>query len=207
MSHTGDKKDKDKKSSSGKDKDTKLLAEMTKDPNQEVIEQLVNKLGGRQAEALRKEFSQGQANMKDEIKSLATVMADVAKTLEGLKDIPSIPGWSLVKLNHWVYSSLIQGGSKEILPHVSAPIQMLANPASPKITPPVLSFNLPRPGMEEMYEEDQECVLEDDDEDDEDTNLIDYVHKKGKKRVKPSMESVQLWGQYRKKTTDFRPDD
>lgn len=153
MSHTGDKKDKDKKSSSGKDKDTKLLAEMTKDPNQEVIEQLVNKLGGRQAEALRKEFSQGQANMKDEIKSLATVMADVAKTLEGLKDIPSIPG-----------------GSKEILPHVSAPIQMLANPASPKITPPVLNFNLPRPGMEEMYEEDQECVLEDDDEDDEDTN-------------------------------------
>ena len=100
MSHSGDKKDKDKKSSSCKDKDTKLLAEMTKDPNQEVIEQLVNNLGGRQAEVLRKEFSQEQADMKDKIKSLATVMADVAKTLEGLKDIPSIPGWSLVKLNY-----------------------------------------------------------------------------------------------------------
>ena len=92
-----DKKDKDKKSSSSKDKDNKLLTEMSKDPNQEVID-LINKLGRRQAEALRKELSQGQSSMKDEIKSLATVMAGVAKTLDGLKDIPSIPDLSLVKL-------------------------------------------------------------------------------------------------------------
>ena len=92
-----DKKDKDKKSSSSKDKDNKLLTDMSRDPNQEVTD-LVNKLGRRQAEALRKEFSQGQSSMKDEIKSLATVMADVAKTLDGLKNIPSIPGLSLVKL-------------------------------------------------------------------------------------------------------------
>ena len=55
-------------------------------------------------------------------------------------------------------------------------------------------------------DDDQEYVGEDDD-DEEDTNLMDFVHKKVKKRVEPSMETVQLWGQYRKKTTDFRPDD
>ena len=64
MSQSGDKKDKDgKKSSFSKDKDTRLLSEMAKEPlapNQDVIE-LVNKLGGRQAEVLRKEFSLGQA--------------------------------------------------------------------------------------------------------------------------------------------------
>lgn len=64
MSQSGDKKDKDKKSSSGKDKDNKLLDDMAKDPNREVVE-LVNNLGGRQAEALRKEFSQRQAAMKN----------------------------------------------------------------------------------------------------------------------------------------------
>lgn len=86
---------------------------------------------------------------------------------------------------------------------------MLVNPPSPKITPPVLNFNLPRPGIDEMMyeEEEQEYGHEDDDDDDVDQNLMDYVHKKGKKRVEPSMETVQLWGQYRKKTTDFRPDD
>ena len=60
MSQSGDKKD--KKSSSGKD--NKLLDDMAKDPNREVVE-LVNNLGGRQAEALRKEFSQRQAAMKN----------------------------------------------------------------------------------------------------------------------------------------------
>ena len=96
MSQSGDKKDKDgKKSSSSKDKDNRLLSEMAKEPvapNQEVIE-LVNKLGGRQAEVLRKEFSLGQAAMKDEVKSLASVMVGIAKTLEGFKEIPSIQGW------------------------------------------------------------------------------------------------------------------
>ena len=61
-------------------------------PNQEVIE-LVNKLGGRQAEVLRKEFSLGQAAMKDEVKSLASVMVGIAKTLEGFKEITSVQGW------------------------------------------------------------------------------------------------------------------
>ena len=100
MSQPRDKKDKDGKSSSSKDKDSKLLAEMSKEPgapNQEVIE-LVNKLGGRQAEVLRKEFSLGQAAMKDEVKSLGTVMAGIAKTLQGLKEIPSIPGLSFARL-------------------------------------------------------------------------------------------------------------
>ena len=95
MSQPRDKKDKDGKSSSSKDKDSKLLAEMSKEPgapNQEVIE-LVNKLGGRQAEVLRKEFSLGQAAMKDEVKSLASVMVGIAKTLEGFKEIPSVQGW------------------------------------------------------------------------------------------------------------------
>ena len=41
MSQSGDKKD--KKSSSGKDKDNKLLDDMAKDPNREVVE-LVNNL-------------------------------------------------------------------------------------------------------------------------------------------------------------------
>ena len=58
MSQSGDKKEKEaKKPSSSKDKDGRLLAEMAKEPtapNKEVIE-LVNKLGGRQAEVLRKE--------------------------------------------------------------------------------------------------------------------------------------------------------
>ena len=89
MSQSGDKKDKDgKKSPSSKDKDTRLLSEMAKElvaPNQEVIE-LVNKLGG------RKEFSLGQAAMKEEVKSLAPVMVGIAKTLEGFKEILSIPG-------------------------------------------------------------------------------------------------------------------
>ena len=88
-------KDKDKKSSSSKDKDPKLLAEMSKDPNHQEVVDLVNKHGGRQAEVLRKEFSQGQSAMREEIKSLAAVMADVAKTLEELKDTP---GLSLIKL-------------------------------------------------------------------------------------------------------------
>ena len=95
MSQFGDKKDKDgKKSSSSKDKDTRLLSEMAKKlvaPNKEVIE-LLNKLGGRQAEVLRKEFYLGQAAMKEEVKSLAPVMVGIAKTLEGFKEIPSIPG-------------------------------------------------------------------------------------------------------------------
>ena len=96
MSQSGDKKDKDsKKSSSSKDKDSRLLSEMAKEPvapNQEVIE-LVNKLGGRQAEVLRKEFSQGQAAMKDEVKGLANILVGIAKTLEGLKESPpAIPG-------------------------------------------------------------------------------------------------------------------
>ena len=58
MSQAGDKKEKEaKKPSSSKDKDGRLLAEMAKEPtapNKEVIK-LVNKLGGRQAEVLRKE--------------------------------------------------------------------------------------------------------------------------------------------------------
>ena len=58
MSQAGDKKEKEaKKPSSSKDKDGRLLAEMAKEPtapNKEVIE-LGNKLGGRQAELLRKE--------------------------------------------------------------------------------------------------------------------------------------------------------
>ena len=63
MSQAGDnRKEKEKKPSSSskdKDKDGRLLAEMAKEPatvNQDVIE-LVNRLGGRQAEVLRKEFS------------------------------------------------------------------------------------------------------------------------------------------------------
>ena len=58
MSQAGDKKEKEaKKPSSSKDKDGRLLAEIAKEPtapNKEVIK-LVNKLGGRQAEVLRKE--------------------------------------------------------------------------------------------------------------------------------------------------------
>ena len=105
MSQAGEnRKEKEKKSSSSsskdKDKDGKLLAEMAKEPatvNQDVIE-LVNRLGGRQAEVLRKEFSQGQATMSAEVKNLALVMTTIAKTLEGLKEPPSIPGWSLFSI-------------------------------------------------------------------------------------------------------------
>ena len=91
MSQSGEKKDA-KRSSSGKDKDkdSRLLAEMSKEPvapNQELVE-LVNKLGGRQAEVLRKEFSQGQAAMKDEVKNLTSVMSNIEKTLQELKEIP-----------------------------------------------------------------------------------------------------------------------
>ena len=84
---------------------------------------------------------------------------------------------------------------------------MFVNPPSPKISAPVLNFKLPMPGMgmkddEEMN--DEEAVVE---TDDDDKNLMDYVHKKIKKKVEPSMETTQLWAQYCKKTTDFRPDD
>jgi hypothetical protein len=62
--------------------------------------------------------------------------------------------------------------------------------------------------MEDRMDEDGDYDKVDDGSDDEDdSNLMDYVHKKAKKRIEPSMETVQLWGQYRKKTTDFRPDD
>ena len=91
-----------------------------------------------------------------------------------------------------------------------APFPVFANPASPKINPPVLHFNLPRPGMEDEDEagidDDGEDPQDPDDEEDE-SNLMDIVHKKAKKRMNPSMETIQLWAQYRKKTTDFRPDD
>ena len=58
---------------------------------------------------------------------------------------------------------------------------MHGNPASPKMTLPVLNFNLPRPGKEEMMDEDLEYWVEDDDDADVDNNLMDYVHKKVKK--------------------------
>ena len=60
-----------------------------------------------------------------------------------------------------------------------------------------------------MDEEGDQDYTGDGSDDEDDTNLMDYVHKKVKvkKKVEPSMETVQLWGQYRKKTTDFRPDD
>ena len=44
-------------------------------------------------------------------------------------------------------------------------------------------------------------------DDEDEVNLMDYIHKKSKKRAEPSMDTVKLWGQYRKKTTDFRQDD
>ena len=99
---------------------------------------------------------------------------------------------------------VFSGGSRDILP--PCPVPVFLNPASPKITPPVLNFNLPKPGMEDRIEggDDDEG---DDSEEEEDANLMDFVHKKSKKRVEPSMETVQLWGQYRKRTSDFRPDD
>jgi hypothetical protein len=100
MSQSGDSRKDVKKSSSSKDKDkdSRLLADMAKEPavvnivNQEMVE-LVNKYGGRQAEVLRKEFSQGQAAMSAEVKSLSSVMIGIAKTLEDLKEVPSFPGW------------------------------------------------------------------------------------------------------------------
>ena len=58
-----------------------------------------------------------------------------------------------------------------------------------------------------MDEDGDYDKVDDGSDDEDDSNLMDYVHKKVKKRIEPSMETVQLWGQYRKKTTDFRPDD
>ena len=90
-SDKGSSKDKDRKSS----KDSKLQAEMNKEPvgsvSQEVVE-LVNKVGGRQAEVLRKEFSQGQAAMSAEVKGMASVLAGIAKSLQDLKEVPPTPG-------------------------------------------------------------------------------------------------------------------
>lgn len=85
-------KDKERKSSS---KDLKLQEAMAKDPgavgpsvSQKEIVELVNKVGGRQAEVLRKEFSQGQAAISTEVKGLATVMNDIARTIQELKVPP-----------------------------------------------------------------------------------------------------------------------
>ena len=65
----------------------------------------------------------------------------------------------------------ILGGSRDILP--AAPVPVFVNPASPKITPPVLNFNLPRPGMEDRMDEDGDYDKVDDGSDDEDdSNLI-----------------------------------
>ena len=72
--------------------------------------------------------------MSAEVKNLASVMNTIAKTLEGLKEPPSIPG-----------------GSHDVLPPAPGPV--FANPASPKISPPVLHFNLPLPGVEDRMEE------------------------------------------------------
>ena len=58
-----------------------------------------------------------------------------------------------------------------------------------------------------MDEDGDQDYLGDGSDDEDDTNLMDYVQKKVKKKVEPSMETVQLWGQCMKKTTDFRPDD
>ena len=119
-------------------------------------------------------------------------MVGMATNLKGVKEIPSVPG-----------------GSMDILP--PAPMPVFVNPVSPKITPPVLNFKLPRPGLDRMNEDEgmdgDEGDVGDGTDNEDEVNLMDYVHKKSKKRVEPSMETVQLWGQYRKKTTDFRQDD
>ena len=83
---TGDKispsKDKEKKSVR---KDSKLQADMVREPSvQKEIVELVNKVGGRQAEVLRKEFSHGQAAISTEVRGLATVMTDIARTIQEL---------------------------------------------------------------------------------------------------------------------------
>ena len=74
---------------------------------------------------------------------------------------------------------------------------------SPKITPPVLNFKLPWPGLDRMNKDEwmdgDEGDVGDGTDNEDEVNLMDYVHKKSKKRVEPSMETVQLWGQYREK--------
>ena len=106
---TSKDKEKDKKSGN---KDAKLQADMSKEPaagvsHQEIVE-LVNKVGGRQAEVLRKEFSQGQAAISTEVKGLSTVMSDIAKSIQDLKtprDPKEVhPGWTAILISYcrWV---------------------------------------------------------------------------------------------------------
>ena len=125
-------------------------------------------------------------------------------TLPGLFRNSKFLQVSLPSLRSGVFIlSLAAGGSKDILP--PAPCPVFVNPPSPKISAPVLNFKLPMPGMEDDEEMVDDAV--DTDEDEEDKNLMDYVHKKTKKKVEPTMETTQLWAQYCKKTTDFRTDD
>ena len=62
---------------------------MSKEPggsnaNQEVVE-LVNKLGGRQAEVFRKEFNKGHEALNTEVKGLASTLSNNVSSLQELK--------------------------------------------------------------------------------------------------------------------------
>ena len=77
-------------------KDSKLQAEMSKEPgvtvSQQEIVELVKMVGGRQSEVLRKEFSQWQAAMSTEVKVLASVLSGIAKSLQDLKEVSPVAG-------------------------------------------------------------------------------------------------------------------
>ena len=134
------------------------------------------------------------------MKSLGTLISGIAQTFNAAFGKQPVAG----------SSRTVNRTAGDVLPPAPVPVQVV-----PNITPPVLNFQLPIPGQGQGYEEEAEhedMEVPDDDEGetleyDQDDTLLGIVQRSNKARVAPEAGTKQLWGQYRKKTNEFRPDD